>query len=109
MKTQTTNCASSKSIVNIQFLARDDWEEAFDPAFAIGSKIQVIDRDLPHTEWEEYKITALELIEDEEPNQAPRWVYGVRCQRGTRELMWFEEAEIVSSSLAHLINFDLEF
>lgn len=109
MKTQTTDLTSSRSIVNIQFLARDDWEEAFDPALAIGSKIKVIDPDLPHTEWEEYKITALELIEDEASNQAPRWVYGVRCQLGTRELMWFEGAEIVSSSLAPLINLELKF
>jgi hypothetical protein len=46
-----------------------------------------------------FRICALELYEHRSRNgvltERPRWLYGIRYFRGTRELTWFEEDELV--------------
>ena len=50
--------------------------------------------------YETYHISALELIEytmtGDRLYSAPSWKYGIRGTRGTKELIWFEENELVS-------------
>ena len=41
-----------------------------------------------------YTIRAMELIE--ENVKTPYWLYGLRSEFGTRELMWFAENELTS-------------
>ncbi len=47
-----------------------------------------------------YPITAMELVERKLSNgrlaEAPYWLYGLRSHKGTRELMWFSEDELIS-------------
>lgn len=52
-------------------------------------------------ELEEYTLTGKTLYE------APSWKYGIRGTRGTRELIWFEEDELIS--LAEINSANLEF
>ncbi len=51
-------------------------------------------------EHEVYRICALELEEysltGKTLYEAPSWKYGIRGTRGTRELIWFEESELIS-------------
>lgn len=51
-------------------------------------------------EHEVYRICALELIEysmtGDRLYEPPSWKYGIRGTRGTRELIWFEESELIS-------------
>ena len=50
--------------------------------------------------YDVYHICALELIEytltGDRLYEAPYWKYGIRGTRGTKELIWFEENELVS-------------
>jgi hypothetical protein len=41
-------------------------------------------------ELEEYSLTGKKLYE------APSWKYGIRGTKGTKELVWFEEDELIS-------------
>ncbi len=47
-----------------------------------------------------YPIRAMELVERKLSNgrlaEAPYWLYGLRSTKGTRELMWFSEDELIS-------------
>ena len=47
-----------------------------------------------------YPIRAMELVERKLSNgrlaEAPYWLYGLRSNKGTRELMWFSEDELIS-------------
>jgi hypothetical protein len=47
-----------------------------------------------------YKVCALELVENKTKSgrlrETPHWLYGIRCTTGTKELMWFEGAELVA-------------
>ncbi|MEL4896114.1 hypothetical protein [Crocosphaera sp. Alani8] len=52
-------------------------------------------------EIEEYSLTGKTLYE------APSWKYGIRGTRGTRELIWFEEDELIS--LTEINSEDQEF
>ena len=62
-------------------------------------------------EHEVYRICALELIEysmtSEQLYEPPSWKYGIRGTRGTRELIWFQEDELIS--LAEINSEDQEF
>ena len=46
-----------------------------------------------------YEITAIQLTaprtKEERLTKAPRWSYGICCQTGTKELMWFSESELI--------------
>ncbi len=61
--------------------------------------------------YETYHISALELIEytmgGDRLYEAPSWKYGIRGTRGTKELIWFEEDELIS--LAEINSEDQEF
>jgi hypothetical protein len=50
-------------------------------------------------ELDVFRICALELVESRSKGgvltDAPHWLYGIRYARGTRELIWFEEDELV--------------
>ena len=50
--------------------------------------------------YETYHICALELIEytmtSDRLYEAPSWRYGIRGTRGTKELIWFDESELLS-------------
>lgn len=54
----------------------------------------------PNEELHWFKVCAMELIEPQSKSgrltDAPYWLYGIRCQTGTQELMWFEEGELIS-------------
>ena len=54
----------------------------------------------PDEEMDYYRICALELVEHKSKSgrltDAPYWLYGIRCTTGTKELMWFEEEELVA-------------
>lgn len=54
----------------------------------------------PNEELDWFKVCAMELIEPQSKSgrltNPPYWLYGIRCQSGTRELMWFEEGELIS-------------
>ena len=104
--------------ITIEFIPEvhpsDEWTAYHNPAFKFGELVKIIDESCPHQEWDEYRICALELYEPRWKNTgtlmlAPEWRYGLREPRGTGELIWFIEQEIVKSSQAHLINFDTEF
>ncbi|PSF33478.1 hypothetical protein C7H19_20125 [Aphanothece hegewaldii CCALA 016] len=41
-----------------------------------------------------FLICALELVETHNQSQ---WLYGIRLQQGTRELIWFQETELTRS------------
>ncbi len=47
-----------------------------------------------------YPIKAIELVETKLSNgrlaEAPYWLYGLRSNKGTHELMWFSEDELIS-------------
>ncbi len=62
-------------------------------------------------EHEVYRICALELDEysltGKTLYEAPSWKYGIRGTRGTRELIWFEESDLIS--LAEINSEDQEF
>ena len=62
-------------------------------------------------EHEVYRICALELEEysltGKTLYEPPSWKYGIRGTRGTRELIWFEEDELIS--LAEINSEDQEF
>jgi hypothetical protein len=53
----------------------------------------------PIDELDTFRICALELVEARSKcgilTDAPHWRYGIRYARGTRELTWFEEDELV--------------
>ena len=111
------NTAQTKTIT-IEFIPEvhpsDEWTAYHNPAFKLGELVKIIDESCPHQEWDEYRICALELYEPRWQNtgalmQAPEWRYGLRSPRGTGELIWFIEQEIVKSNQADLINFNTEF
>lgn len=60
----------------------------------------------PDEELDYYRVCALELVEPKSKsgrlNDAPYWLIGIRCLSGTRELIWFEQDELLSKE-------DLEF
>ncbi|NJK51282.1 hypothetical protein HC931_27150 [Candidatus Gracilibacteria bacterium] len=47
-----------------------------------------------------FRICAIELVERRSKSgrltSAPEWLYGIRCTTGTKELMWFDEDELMS-------------
>ncbi|MGH2413990.1 MAG: hypothetical protein ACRDEA_09930 [Microcystaceae cyanobacterium] len=47
-----------------------------------------------------FKVCAMELVEPRNRSgwltEAPSWLIGIRCSNGTRELMWFNEEELIS-------------
>ena len=51
-------------------------------------------------DYEVYYICALELVEysltRKSLYEAPSWKYGIRGTNGTKELIWFEENELIS-------------
>ena len=51
-------------------------------------------------EYEVYYICALELVEysltRKSLYEAPSWKYGIRGTNGTKDLIWFEENELIS-------------
>lgn len=54
-----------------------------------------------HEEHEVYRICALELVEPTSRHsngltEAPYWMFGIRGTRGTKELIWFSEDELLS-------------
>jgi hypothetical protein len=55
----------------------------------------------PIEELDIFRICAMELVERRSKSgrltHAPEWLYGIRCTTGTKELMWFEEDELMSS------------
>jgi hypothetical protein len=55
----------------------------------------------PDEELDIFRICVMELVERRSPSgrltSAPEWLYGIRCTTGTKELMWFEEDELMSS------------
>lgn len=40
---------------------------------------------------------------------APTWRYGIRCQEGTQEIVWFSPDEIILKRLAHAYSLEPEF
>ena len=46
-----------------------------------------------------YRIEAMHLVENRLSNgrlsEAPHWLYGLRSPYGTRELMWFDDSELL--------------
>ena len=99
----------------------DEWEFN-DPAFSFGEllaaalryRVKILDESCPHEDWDEYVICAMELYAPRWKSagtlmEMPTWRYGIRCPRGTGELAWFSEEEIVKTEHAHLISFEPEF
>ena len=99
----------------------DEWEFN-DPAFSFGEllaaalryRVKILDESCPHEDWDEYVICAMELYAPRWKSagtlmEMPTWRYGIRCLRGTGELAWFTEEEIVKTEHAHLISFEPEF
>lgn len=81
----------------------DEWEFN-DPVFKFGDLIKIIDESCPHEDWDEFVICAMELYAPRWKSagtlmEMPQWRYGIRCLRGTGELIWFTEDEIVKSTL----------
>jgi hypothetical protein len=109
--------AKSAKTLRIEFALAvhpsDEWEFN-DPAFSFGDRIKIIDESCPHKDWDEFVICAMELYAPrwKSPGtlmEMPQWRYGVRCPRGTGELVWFAEDEIVKTEHAYLISFEPEF
>jgi hypothetical protein len=59
-------------------------------------------QDHPDRELDLLSICALELVEPRdhqgELTRAPHWRYGLSCSTGTKELVWFDESELVDPS-----------
>lgn len=109
--------ATNSRSLSIEFVPAvhpgDEWEFN-DPAFSFGDCVKILDESCPHEEWDEFVICAMELYAPrwKSPGtlmEMPQWRYGIRCPRGTGELAWFSEEEIVKTEHAHLISFEPEF
>lgn len=103
--------------IRVEFVLTIDPSDQFeycDPTFKFGDKVKILDESCPHDDWEEYTVYAMELYaprwrDTDTMMEAPQWRYGVRCARGTGELIWFTDNEIVQSNQSHLISFEMEF
>ena len=72
----------------------------FKQEVAILKRVPLGDTPNPLEEVDFYPIRAMELVERKLSNgrlaEAPYWLYGLRSNKGTRELMWFSEEELIS-------------
>ena len=71
----------------------------FQEEVAILKELTFVDAPNPLEEVDFYPIRAMELVERKLSNgrlaEAPYWLYGLRSTKGTRELMWFSEDELI--------------
>jgi hypothetical protein len=53
----------------------------------------------PFEEVDKFHICAMELVTRKSKSgrltSAPYWMYGIRCDTGTKELIWFDEDELL--------------
>ena len=113
-----TTATVTQKPVRIQFTPSlrdpDDWLANFEPAFKFWDIVKVIDECEPnHEEWAEFRVVAMELYSpcwsSGSLMDTPEWRYGLRSRRGTSEMFWVTEDEIVLSKDAHRIEFKGEF
>lgn len=54
----------------------------------------------PSEELDYFRIRALELVENKSKTgqltKPPQWYYGIRCETGTKETIWWEEDELIA-------------
>ncbi len=86
----------------------------YSPSFKFGDVVLIRDESIPIDQWNEYRITAMEIIVPHWQNpdsfmDAPTWRYGIRCQGGTQEIVWFASDEIIPKRLAHAYSLEPEF
>ena len=96
---------SDVQLVTIEFQPPLDTKSQYlypHPIFTFGDMVAIrqqqessLDRELDY-----FEISALELVkpvsESGELTAAPYWLYGLRCQNGTKEMLWYREEQLVS-------------